>query len=274
MTVYKNIHNTKIRTGLILAASGLVMFAGGLLISGAEEPSPVDRSSDRPVLDSTPNHQGAEDQPPDEIQERGIQRMMPGITKSQSGRVPQLGIQETITPVPGVKPNQPAFGTLPGEFSIRTVLKKTPLTFPDGGHHTINAVVSAPSGIGPDQKIKLAQVQPNFTTIQTRGGYYLSAVGGHTPEFSDYTHPLQTELRTPDRDTALLRIEHPNAAWFTIQTFDGHFLTAVGGGAKAADAFHTDATKALDWEYFVVSKCGDVGSGYTYGSRALASIMS
>ncbi|MFZ1746711.1 MAG: hypothetical protein WBO24_12055 [Nitrospirales bacterium] len=262
MTVYKNIHNTKILTGFILAASGLVIFTGGLLISRAEESPPADPSRDRPVMESAPTPQGAEDQPSGDIQERGILRKMPGLTKPQLGRTPQLLM-------PGVAPNTPAFSTLPGEFSIRTVLKKTPLTFPGGGHHTINAVVTAPSGIGPDQKIQLAQVQPNFTTILTRGGYYLSAVTGRTPEYSDYTQPLQTELRTPDRDTALFRIEHPNASWFTIQTFDGHFLTAVGGGGKATDAFHTDATKALDWEYFVVSKCGDLGSGYAYEIKGL-----
>ena len=36
MIVYQNIHNTKIRTGLILSASGLVIFAGGFLYEGGQ----------------------------------------------------------------------------------------------------------------------------------------------------------------------------------------------------------------------------------------------
>ena len=46
-----------------------------------------------------------------------------------------------------------------------------------------------------------------------------------------------------------------------------HFLTALGGGAKATDAFHTDATNASTWEYFYFLKCGDLGSGYQYAIR-------
>jgi hypothetical protein len=35
-----------------------------------------------------------------------------------------------------------------------------------------------------------------------------------------------------------------------IQTFNGHYLTAVGGGGRNYDVIHSDATQARDWEQF------------------------
>lgn len=260
MTVYKNIRHMKIRTGLMLAASGLLIFAGGLLISGAEEPPPVDSTSDRPAVESAPTPQSAEDQPAGDIQERGIHRMMPGPTKPQLGRAPQLLI-------PGVAPNPPAFGALPGDFTIRTYLKNTPLSARDGRHHSIDAVITVPSVIGPYQRFKLASAQPDFTTIQTAGGYYVNATGGYGDGY-DAAQALQTELKSPQNDIALFRVDGPSVeGTMTIKSFSGNFLTALGGGGKANGAFHTDATKANIWEYFWIFKCGELGSGYTYAIK-------
>jgi hypothetical protein len=81
-------------------------------------------------------------------------------------------------------------------------LQNTPLTARDGGHHSIDAVITVPSVIGPNQRFRLATVQPDYTTIRTSGGYYISAVGGLGGS-PNTTQGVQTELMTPQRDIAL-----------------------------------------------------------------------
>ena len=77
----------------------------------------------------------------------------------------------------------------------------------------------------------------------------------------------QTE-RTSLADDALFVLDGPGVAGgSTIGTFNGHLLTALGGGGKTSNAFHTDATVASTWESFFVLKSGDLGSGYRYGIR-------
>jgi hypothetical protein len=147
----------------------------------------------------------------------------------------------------------PAFGFLPGEFAIRTYLKNTYLTARDGGRHSIDAVVTAATTLGPNEKFKLTTIQPDYTTIQTPQGYYVSAVGegglgGNFPA----SQVLQTE-RTSLADDALFILGGPGAAGGSnIQTFNGHYLTALGGGGKTTHAFHTDATGVSTWETFWV----------------------
>lgn len=204
-----------------------------------------------------------------EVQERAVirdHRTQPG-TFAPTQKTPSSG-QLTVQPfVPAVAPNPPAFGTLPGDFAIRSYLQNTPFTARDGGHHSIDAVITVPTVIGPNQRFRLATVQPDYTTIQTSGGYFMSAVGG-LGGAPNTTQGVQTELMTPQRDIALFRIDGPSAAGtFTIKTYDGHFLTALGGGGKATDAFHTDAVQANTWEYFYFVKCGELGSGYQYAIR-------
>ena len=38
---------------------------------------------------------------------------------------------------------------------------------------------------------------------------------------------------------------------FAIQTVNGHFLTAVGGGGRTTDVIHSDATQVQAWELFL-----------------------
>jgi hypothetical protein len=161
-----------------------------------------------------------------------------------------------------------AFGTLPGEFAIRTRLKNTFLTARDGGHHTIDALITSATTIGPNEKFRLTSFQPDFITLQTPLGFFVSAIGGgglggdHDP-----TQILQTE-RTTVADDALFRLIGPSAdGSFFIRTLNDHLLTALGGGGKTTAAFHTDATVANEWELFRIGKCGDLGSGYTYALR-------
>ena len=42
---------------------------------------------------------------------------------------------------------------------------------------------------------------------------------------------------------------------YDIQTVDGHYVTAVGGGGRTTDTIHTDTTRVGAWEKFTVS-CG------------------
>jgi hypothetical protein len=51
-----------------------------------------------------------------------------------------------------------------------------------------------------------------------------------------------------------------------IQTVNGHYLTAVGGGGRTTDVIHTDATAIGTWEKFTLEDQG-YGSPIHYGFR-------
>ena len=42
---------------------------------------------------------------------------------------------------------------------------------------------------------------------------------------------------------------------YAVQTIDGHYLTAVGGGGRITDTIHSDATVLNSWERFRIN-CG------------------
>lgn len=52
-----------------------------------------------------------------------------------------------------------------------------------------------------------------------------------------------------------------------IQTVDGHYLTAVGGGGRTTDVIHTDATRIGSWEKFTLIDSGDGSPNIHYGLR-------
>ena len=52
----------------------------------------------------------------------------------------------------------------------------------------------------------------------------------------------------------------------SIQTVDGHYLTAVGGGNRISDVIHTDATVIRAWERFTLVDPGD-GVPIFYGIK-------
>ncbi|MGC2201933.1 MAG: hypothetical protein WA633_17590, partial [Stellaceae bacterium] len=134
-----------------------------------------------------------------------------------------------------VRPAVPAFGLLPGEFTIRTYLKNTYLTARDGGRHTIDALITAATTLGPNEKFRLTTIQPDYTAIQTSGRYYVSANREGGLNFPP-GEVLQTQ-RTSVADDALFVLDGPSAGGnSTIGTFNGHFLTALGGGGKTSDA--------------------------------------
>ena len=51
----------------------------------------------------------------------------------------------------------------------------------------------------------------------------------------------------------------------TIKAYDGHFLTAVGGGGRTSDVIHSDAKKAQAWEIFTLVDSDKGTPNITYG---------
>ncbi len=52
-----------------------------------------------------------------------------------------------------------------------------------------------------------------------------------------------------------------------IQTYNGRYLTAVGGGGRIHDVLHTDATQAKAWEKFTLVDSDAGTPNITYGIR-------
>lgn len=53
-----------------------------------------------------------------------------------------------------------------------------------------------------------------------------------------------------------------------IRAYDGHYLTAVGGGGRTTDVIHTNATVASTWEKFTLI---DIGEGTSqFGFRTFS----
>lgn len=54
-----------------------------------------------------------------------------------------------------------------------------------------------------------------------------------------------------------------------IQTYNGRYLTAVGGGGRLNDTIHSDATQAKAWEKFTLVDIGAGTPNITYGIRTV-----
>lgn len=53
----------------------------------------------------------------------------------------------------------------------------------------------------------------------------------------------------------------------TIQTYTGHYLTAVGGGRRTTDVLHTNATRVGAWERFTLVDSNSGTPNIRYGFR-------
>lgn len=51
----------------------------------------------------------------------------------------------------------------------------------------------------------------------------------------------------------------------SIQTVNGHYVTAVGGGGRTTDVIHTDAVRVGSWELFTLIDSGDGSAFVNYG---------
>jgi hypothetical protein len=161
--------------------------------------------------------------------------------------------------------SHPAFGLLPGQFMIKTYLKGNLVTARDGGGHNRDALVTSATTVGPNERFQLTTFQPSFTYfITSRGDFVTSTDGGGATAATAAFDTTGANLT----DFVLLRVDgpRPNGA-YTIGTWNQNFVTALGGGGKSTEAFHTDARRADTWEYFYVLKSGDLGDGYNYAIR-------
>jgi len=159
----------------------------------------------------------------------------------------------------------PAFGPLPGQFIIKTYLKGNLITARDGGGHNRDALLTFATTVGPNEKLQLGTLQPDFTTFTTFGGDLVTAVDGGGATAAAAAFDTTGRNLT---DFGLFRIDGPSGdGVYTISTWNGNFVTALGGGGKSTEAFHTDARQASTWEYFYVLKSGDLGDGYNYAIR-------
>jgi len=157
-----------------------------------------------------------------------------------------------------------------GVSVLRTYLKGFFVSARDGGHHSVDALLSNISAIGANEMFNFSIASSTEQVrLRTLSGYFLSARngGGIDGNSQDDTQTFQTE-RMDLADDELFRLNGPDPnGWVTISTLDGHFVTALGGGGKSTRAFHTDATQAKTWERFYVLKVGDLGSGHQYAIR-------
>jgi hypothetical protein len=191
----------------------------------------------------------------DEVQERAVSRM--GAA--------------TLKPIVPLSP--PA--SLPGEFIITPALHGGLFTAVDGGGRTVDAITTVAQAVTPNQKFRIWSAGPSaiqYKYISTLNGYFLMAPGGGgRADSSAIVADLHQYPYGQYIDMAKFRFVMPapiGGGAFTIQTSNGNFVTAVGGGQRRTDVLHTDAMRASTWESFYVSKCGDLGSGFSYGIRS------
>src|SRR5208282_4466463 len=118
--------------------------------------------------------------------------------------------------------------------------------------------------------------------IQVPSGNYLYAVGGgglgnpatgpgSTALNTDSTSPVHTDATSIDADSTFIITMLPDNVHATIQTCDGHYLTANNSGGFGGPnnvPIHTDATKAQAWEAFtfVASTCPTLPQPTTFTS--------
>jgi hypothetical protein len=160
---------------------------------------------------------------------------------------------------------------MPGEFAIQTVhpgiYNGFYLTAVDGGGRTENAIHTDARWIRSWELFRLSfDPSTGHYGIQTATNNFVTAVsgGGRT---TDVIHTDATQLQSWEKfrfEDAPPTVTYPDFHYTAIRTFNGHYVTAVGGGGKAENAIHTDATNIGTWERFWIWKCGDLGSKYRY----------
>jgi hypothetical protein len=100
-------------------------------------------------------------------------------------------------------------------------------------------------------------------TFKTADGHYVTAVnsGGLTGLGQPPFDVIHTDaVRVGSWETFAL-VDAGDGTHYGIQAFDGHFLTAVGGGGRTTDVIHSDATQLQGWEKFTVTKVPSAPGG-------------
>jgi hypothetical protein len=107
-------------------------------------------------------------------------------------------------------------------------------------------------------------------TFKTADGHYVTAVnsGGLTGLGQTPFDVIHTDaVRAGTWETFTL-VDAGDGTHYGIQAFDGHYLTAVGGGGRTTDVIHSDATQLQGWEKFTVTKVPSAPGGQTVYSIA------
>ncbi|MHA3019774.1 fascin domain-containing protein [Mycobacterium sp. BMJ-28] len=102
-------------------------------------------------------------------------------------------------------------------------------------------------------------------TFKTADGHYVTAVnsGGLTGLGQPSFDVMHTDaVRVGSWETFTL-VDSGDGTHYGIQAFDGHYLTAVGGGGRTTDVIHSDATQLQGWEKFTVTKVPSDPGGQT-----------
>jgi hypothetical protein len=100
-------------------------------------------------------------------------------------------------------------------------------------------------------------------TFKTADGHYVTAVnsGGLTGLGQPPFDVIHTDaVRVGSWETFTL-VDSGDGTHYGIQAFDGHYLTAVGGGGRTTDVIHSDATQLQGWEKFTVTKLPSAPGG-------------
>jgi hypothetical protein len=100
-------------------------------------------------------------------------------------------------------------------------------------------------------------------TFKTTNGHYVTAVnsGGLTGLGQPSFDVIHTDaVRVGTWETFAL-VDAGDGTHYGIRAFDGHYLTAVGGGGRTTDVIHSDATQLQGWEKFTVTKLPSAQGG-------------
>ena len=73
----------------------------------------------------------------------------------------------------------------------------------------------------------------------------------------------------PESDLSSGQVGRNGPLSCSIQTNNGRYLTAVGGGGRVTDVLHTDATRVNAWEKFILEDSGDGSSPIRYGIKTM-----
>jgi hypothetical protein len=160
----------------------------------------------------------------------------------------------------------PGMAPLPGQFAFQA--RRGFLTAVGGGGRTTDVIHTDASNPKAWEKFRLwfnANSGPYYA-IQTVDGHFLTALNNG----GQIANAIQSSSTTIV-DEALFNLVSEAGAGvsfgaYAIQTVRGYFITAVGGGGKnGGETIHTDARNFGSWEEFNLFRCGDLGSGSTYG---------
>ena len=146
-----------------------------------------------------------------------------------------------------------------GQFIIRTFQGNNFITARDGGHHSIDALITSATTAGQNDKFNFYLDYP-YVCFTTSGQRFVTARSGvNASNQDDQTFQTETFQLVP---TAHFRLLGPRQnGTFAIMLPNGNFVTAVDGGGHDTRAFHTDAIAAAALEEFYLLKTGGPGLG-------------